>query len=90
MKKVIIFTKNECPNCKSLGMFLNIALKRKYDKNIEHLNMEDSEEEWEKYDSKLDITSVPTVALEENGEILEVIRGFKPPQIKEMLESNFD
>lgn len=56
---VILLTKNDCPQCNQLKMFLKFGLNSKYDNDIKIVNKEADAEEFEKLASKHGILTLP-------------------------------
>ena len=61
MNKVIMLTKDNCPKCMALKMFLQMGLKDKYKEDIEIIHKESNEELFEEYVNKYEISSVPVL-----------------------------
>lgn len=57
---VILLTKNDCPQCNQLKMFLKFGLNSKYDNDIQIVNKEANAEEFEKLASLHNVLTLPT------------------------------
>jgi len=65
---VILLTKNDCPQCQQLKMFLKYGLNNKYEQDIKIVNKETDTLEFNELTSKYGILSLP--AFISNSEIL--------------------
>lgn len=65
---VVLLTKNDCPQCQALKMFLKYGLNSKYDSDIRIVNKESDTEEFEKLTSEYGILNLPTFIA--GGEVL--------------------
>ncbi|HEY8405932.1 MAG TPA: glutaredoxin domain-containing protein [Acholeplasma sp.] len=66
--KVKMLTKNDCPQCAALKMFLKFGLNDKYADDIEVVNKETDTAEFEKLTSEYGILTLPVMIAE--GEVL--------------------
>jgi glutaredoxin-like protein NrdH len=76
MDKVLLLTKNDCPNCKNLKLFLKMALGDKYAPDILEVHQLDQASQFKELISKYQITSTP--ALIYNN---DVVRYFQPQDV---------
>lgn len=77
MKKVTVYTKNDCPQCKMTKRVLN-----EEEIEYEEFNVEEDKEKMEYVREVLGFTSIPVVVIE--GE--EPFTGFRPDKLHEIKE----
>jgi len=65
---VIMITKNDCPQCAALKMFLQYGLNNKYKDDITVINKESDQAEFEKLTSEYGILTLPVMIAD--GEVL--------------------
>ncbi len=68
MSKVTMITKDNCPQCNKLKMFLQFALNNKYKDDIHVVNKETNVDEYERLTSEHSILTVPVLIAD--GEVL--------------------
>ncbi|CDR30186.1 Uncharacterised protein [Acholeplasma oculi] len=56
---VKLLTKNDCPQCAQLKMFLKFGLSNKYESDIEIVNKEDNKDLFEKLTAEYGILTLP-------------------------------
>ena len=78
--KVKILTKNNCGGCIALKLYL----KDNYKEFIEYVNLEDDEDKFYELAKELDTTTMPTIALYENGDVVKVVRGFDRSEVNRL------
>jgi thioredoxin 1 len=76
MKEILKFSRVGCSPCRTMSLFLN-------DKGVEYKEL-DVEEDVH-LASQYGIGSVPTLLLIEDGEMLDMVVGFKPNSVEELL-----
>lgn len=85
--KIIVLSQKTCPNCDAQKMFMSTALKGK---PYTIVMKEEEPELFEKYLKESYSSVTPTTILENNGEVEDVIYGFKAKEIKEMFDKHID
>lgn len=65
---VLMITKNDCTQCQRLKMFLQFALNNKYHNDIDIIDKESNEEDYNKLIEEYKVTALPVLIC--NGEIL--------------------
>lgn len=80
---VILLTKNNCPQCQKLKMFLEFALNNKYQNDIKVINKEQDEEAYAKLVEKHQLTTVPVLIHED-----EVLSKVEPSLVVNFLEKH--
>jgi glutaredoxin len=83
MEKVLILTKNDCPNCKNLKMFLKMALGDKYAPDIQEVHQTDQAEQFLQLVTQYQITSTPAMIYSN-----EVVRYFQPQEVVSFLHKH--
>ena len=78
--KVKILTKNNCSGCIALKLYL----KDNYKEFIEYVNLEDDEDKFYELANELDTTTMPAIALYENGDVVKVVRGFDRSEVNRL------
>lgn len=89
LKEVVILKKpdNECPNCKNLGMFLDLALGGKYNDKVDFVRSYEQPELYYQMVEDFEIMSMPAIIdLSENKVIAT---GFNPAATNEFLLTKF-
>ena len=78
MSKVVIVKKanSDCPACKNLEMFLNLALSGKYNDLIEFVKQDEDQAKYDEYVEKYGIMSMPAIIDVETDKV--VATGFNP------------
>jgi glutaredoxin len=84
MAQAIILTKDQCPNCQNLKMFLKMALRDKYKDNLREVHQTSQAEEFASLVKTHTIMSTPAIILGD-----EVIRGFEPQPVVNFLVKHF-
>lgn len=84
MNQAIILTKDQCPNCQNLKMFLKMALRDQYKDHLREVHQTNQAEEFAALVKKHNIMSTPAIIYQE-----EVIRGFEPQPIVNFLTKYF-
>lgn len=85
-----ILTKESCPNCDALKMFLAAFAKNKYDKHITWVQKEKDLEGYNQLIKDTGTQSVPTLVLKDGDSIKDTVMGFNPGQVKALLERHFN
>lgn len=83
MEKVIILTKNDCPNCKNLKLFLKMALGDKYAPDIEEVHQVDHPSRFQALVAQHQITSTPALIYRQ-----DVVRYFQPQEVVNFLHKH--
>lgn len=81
--KFYLLTKEDCPNCRNLKTFLDVALKSHYNPKIFIVRKEEDEEHYNELVEKYQLMSVPALIDIETG---EMVTGFNPPKTMELLQ----
>ena len=84
MEKAIILTKDHCPNCQNLKMFLKMAMKDKYKDNLREVHQTLHADEFNQLIKQHNIMSTPAMIYQQ-----EVIRGFEPQPVVNFLVKFF-
>lgn len=61
MSKVIMLTKDKCPKCLALKMYLEKGLRNQYAEDIEVLHLEDEPDRFYDYVRKFDLLATPVL-----------------------------
>ena len=80
---VILLTKNDCPQCAALKMFLKFGLNDKYAADIKIVNKETDTEEFEKLTATYGILNLPTMIAAD-----EVLTRTQPTPVVQFLEKH--
>jgi glutaredoxin len=83
MSPVLILTKNDCPNCKNLKMFLKMALGDKYAPDIQEVHQTEHAEEFLQLVKQHQITSTPAMIYGN-----DVVRYFQPQDVVSFLHKH--
>jgi glutaredoxin len=84
MAQAIILTKDQCPNCQNLKMFLKMALRDQYKDNLREVHQTHQAEEFASLVKTHTIMATPAIILGN-----EVIRGFEPQPVVNFLVKHF-
>ncbi|MEN9819725.1 MAG: putative glutaredoxin-like protein NrdH [Bacillota bacterium] len=84
MDKAIILTKDNCPNCQNLKMFLKMAMRDQYKDNLREVHQTQHAEEFAQLTKQHNIMSTPAMIYQQ-----DVIRGFEPQPIVNFLVKHF-
>lgn len=84
MNQAIILTKDNCPNCQNLKMFLKMALRDQYKENLREVHQVHQAEEFTKLVAAHQIMATPAIIYQN-----EVIRGFEPQPVVNFLAKHF-
>lgn len=84
MAQAIFLTKDNCPNCQNLKMFLKMALRDQYKDNLREVHQTSHPEEFNALITQHNILSTPALIYEQ-----EVIRGFEPQPVVNFLVKHF-
>jgi glutaredoxin-like protein NrdH len=84
MKQAIILTKDNCPNCQNLKMFLKMAMRDKYKENLREVHQTSQADEFKTLVDKHRIMATPAIIFEN-----EVLRGFEPQPVVNFLVQHF-
>lgn len=89
VKDVVVLKKPEkdCPNCRNLSSFLNLALNGEYNEHIQFITTPEHEETYQELVDKYNIMSMPAIIDIKNNKL--VATGFDPATTNEFLISNF-
>lgn len=80
---VVLLTKNDCPQCAGLKMFLKLGLNDKYASDIRIVNKESDTEEFEKLTATYGILNLPAMIANE-----EVLTRTQPTPVVQFLEKH--
>ncbi|CCV63756.1 putative glutaredoxin-like protein NrdH [Alteracholeplasma palmae J233] len=80
---VIMITKDNCPQCNKLKMFLKLALNNKYEKDILIVNRETNTKEYEELTSKYQVLTLPAMIAGD-----EVLTKTEPSNVVNFLEKH--
>lgn len=81
--KFYLLTKEDCPNCRNLKTFLDVALEGKYNPKIFIVRKEEDAKHYQELVEKYQLLSVPALIDMETG---EMATGFNPPKVMELLQ----
>jgi glutaredoxin-like protein NrdH len=84
MNQAIILTKDQCPNCQNLKMFLKMALKDQYQGHLREVHQTHQADEFNHLVTQFQIMSTPALIYQE-----DVVRGFEPQAIVNFLSKHF-
>lgn len=82
-KKIQILTKDNCPGCKNLKMFLEVALQDKYKEHIEYIHKETNPAQYQELVEEHDVLTLPVLIAGE-----EVQKGFSPSTLESFIQAN--
>lgn len=80
---VLLLTKNDCPQCNQLKMFLKFGLNGKYDSDIEVVNKELNQERFDELTKQYNVLTLPTFIMGD-----EVLSKTQPTNVVEFLEKH--
>lgn len=83
MEKVIILTKDNCPKCIALKMYLEKGLRDKYANNIEYIKLEENKDSFYEYVEKFNLMATPVMI---KGEA--VLENTSPGLVSDFLVKN--
>ncbi len=84
MKQAIILTKDNCPNCQNLKMFLKMALRDQYKDQLREVHQINQKDEFKELVDQHRIMATPAIIFEN-----DVIRGFEPQPVVNFLVKHF-
>jgi glutaredoxin len=84
MKQAIILTKDQCPNCQNLKMFLKMALRDRYQDQLREVHQTLQAEEFASLVNQHNIMATPALIYEE-----DIVRGFEPQTVVNFLVKHF-
>ncbi len=84
MKQAIILTKDNCPNCQNLKMFLKMALRDQYKDQLREVHQINQKDEFKALVDQHRIMATPAIIFEN-----DVIRGFEPQPVVNFLVKHF-
>jgi glutaredoxin len=84
MSQAIILTKDQCPNCQNLKMFLKMALRDQYQGNLREVHQTLQADEFKQLVDQHQIMSTPALIYQN-----EVVRGFEPQAVVNFLSKHF-
>jgi hypothetical protein len=84
MAKAFLLTKDNCPQCVQLKMFLKMALRNQYEHELELVHLESSPDLFKDLVSKHKILATPAMIYGD-----DVLRGFEPQPVVNFLVKYF-
>ena len=84
MNQAIILTKDNCPNCQNLKMFLKMALRDQYKEHLREVHQTHQAEEFNQLVNAHQVMSTPAIIFQG-----EVVRGFEPQPVVNFLVKHF-
>jgi glutaredoxin-like protein NrdH len=84
MNQAIILTKDDCPNCQNLKMFLKMALRNQYQAHLREVHQTANPEEFTALVQQHHIMSTPALIYQD-----DVVRGFEPQPTVNFLVKHF-
>jgi glutaredoxin len=82
--QAIILTKDQCVNCQNLKLFLKMALKDRYQDNLQEVHQTLHADAFQALVKKHQIQSTPAIIMHD-----EVIRSFEPQAVVNFLVKHF-
>jgi glutaredoxin-like protein NrdH len=84
MNQAIILTKDQCPNCQNLKMFLKMALRDQYKDHLREVHQTLHAEEFAALVKQHNIMATPALIYGS-----ELVRGFEPQPVVNFLVKHF-
>jgi glutaredoxin-like protein NrdH len=84
MEKAYLLTKDNCPQCLQLKMFLKMALKDAYLDQLQEVHQTNDQDLFNTLVAKFTIQATPAIIYQE-----EVLRGFAPQPVVNFLTKHF-